>query len=162
MARTAARPEFIPRRPDEIAALLSAFRSRYREFERYLASPAVNVTPSDLAVVRATGDPQGLAAKTIARVEFIQYILAMMNGFKVRLVQIQWSLGRDASDGGQGPTASRELVADGVADLNGAIEKWSEGVKICREALDSVEQAEKRHRARAPGSGPDATPARAI
>ena len=160
MERRAA--EFIPRRRDEIAALLSAFRSRYREFERYLASPAANVTPTDLAVARATGHPQGLTAKNIARVDVIEYLLAMMNGFNVRLAQIQGSLGRDASDGGAGLIASRELVAGGLADLNGAIAQWTEELKVCQEALDSLEQAEKHHQSRVPSGGPGTAPAPVI
>jgi len=154
--------EFIPRRPGEIAALLSAFRSRYLEFERYLTSPAVNVTPTDLAMVQATGHPQGLRAKRIARVDFIQYAIAMMNGFKVRLAQIQCSLGRDPRHGGEGLAASRGLVAEGLADLNGAIEQWTEGLKTCQAALNSVGQVEKRHRSRVQRDEPGAAPAGAI
>jgi hypothetical protein len=133
-ADATARPEFFARRPDGISALLAAFHSRYLDFERYLASPAINVTPTDVAMAQATGTPHRLAAKNIARANFIRYTIAMMNGFKVRLAQIQYVLGQGARQGGEGSAASGALVAKGLVDLDRAIAQWTDGLKACQEA----------------------------
>jgi hypothetical protein len=128
------RPKFFAQHPDEISALLSAFYSKYLDFERYLTSPAINVTPADFAMTQTTGDLQVLRAKNIARVNFIRYTIAMMRGFKLRLAQIQYLLGSGANNGGDGSSVSRALVAKGLADLDRAIAQWTQGLNTCQEA----------------------------
>jgi hypothetical protein len=127
-ADATARPRFFARRPEEISALLSAFYSKYLDFERYLTSPAIDVTP--------TGNLQGVAAKNIARADFIRYAIAMMNGFKVRLTQIQCSLGQGESRGGEGLAASKALIAEALGGLDGAIAQWTEWLRACGEPPD--------------------------